>query len=534
MDPDHEHLLVIRAVEDPDPSPFGERLRVAPQEVVVELLGRGLLEGHDLAALRVDPRHHVLDRPILAGGVHSLEDHQQSMASLAHSNSWDDFNSSTEAWRSSSATTFAFGPRTPASRPSSTRCSWSRSAGPPGRTVSSSMTALSSFTINLPSDITVDFRPRSAKARRTPRPGRARWSRPTGCGPENRAEFSRAPLRRRRPAGNHGRAPGGAPPPPSPLPPPSLPFPPPPPPPPPLLPPPLPPRPPPPPPPFPSSSPPLLPPPSPLPLPPPPNNALEPRTSSYCSPTPLPPPPPPPPPPSPPPPPLPPPPFPPPPSFLPPALLLPSLPPPSPSPPPPIPTLSPSLPSLLLPASYPPPPLPSSIPPLPPSSPLPLPPPPPPAPPGARPWLPAGRRRRRGAREKSARPRGPSPRAASTTGPPGRVEGSAYAWAPRRAESRPGMTDGRLEREARQGRHRRTHGPSGGARPPGAPGHRLDHHDWLRSGATHAKEVAEEELRSFVDDLKAPRSCCGPATPMPYSCSSRAWMPPARTGPSST
>ncbi len=27
--------------------------------------------------------------------------------------------------------------------------------------------------------------------------------------------------------------------------------------------------------------------------------------------------------------------------------------------------------------------------------------------------------------------------------------------------------------------------------------------DWLRSGATHAKEVAEEELRSFVDDLKA-------------------------------
>ena len=76
MDPDHQHLLVVRAVEDADPAALGQGPRVPPEEVVVELLGRGLLEAEDLAALRVDARHHVLDRAVLAGGVHRLEDQQ--------------------------------------------------------------------------------------------------------------------------------------------------------------------------------------------------------------------------------------------------------------------------------------------------------------------------------------------------------------------------------------------------------------------------------------------------------------------------
>ena len=47
MHPNHEHLLVVRPVEDADLAARGEPLRVSPQEVVVELLGRGDLEAVD-------------------------------------------------------------------------------------------------------------------------------------------------------------------------------------------------------------------------------------------------------------------------------------------------------------------------------------------------------------------------------------------------------------------------------------------------------------------------------------------------------
>ena len=50
-----------------------------PEEVMVELLGRGLLERGDLAALRVHPGHDVLDGAVLAGGVHGLEDHEERL-----------------------------------------------------------------------------------------------------------------------------------------------------------------------------------------------------------------------------------------------------------------------------------------------------------------------------------------------------------------------------------------------------------------------------------------------------------------------
>ena len=72
----HERLLVVAAVEDADVAAVGQHLHAAPEIVVVEILGGGRLEGDDLAALRVDAGHDVLDGAVLAGGVHGLEDEQ--------------------------------------------------------------------------------------------------------------------------------------------------------------------------------------------------------------------------------------------------------------------------------------------------------------------------------------------------------------------------------------------------------------------------------------------------------------------------
>jgi hypothetical protein len=42
VDADHEHVLVVRAVEDADPAPLRQRAHVAPQEIVIQLLVRRL------------------------------------------------------------------------------------------------------------------------------------------------------------------------------------------------------------------------------------------------------------------------------------------------------------------------------------------------------------------------------------------------------------------------------------------------------------------------------------------------------------
>ena len=54
----------------------GRRSCVAPEEIVIELLGRRHLEAVHGDALRVDAAHHVADRPVLAGGVQRLQHHQ--------------------------------------------------------------------------------------------------------------------------------------------------------------------------------------------------------------------------------------------------------------------------------------------------------------------------------------------------------------------------------------------------------------------------------------------------------------------------
>src|SRR4029453_8506587 len=77
-----EDLLVVRTVEDPDAAALGKELHAAPQVVVVEILRGRRLEGVHLAALRIDSGHHVLDRAILAGGVHRLKGEEDGPAVL--------------------------------------------------------------------------------------------------------------------------------------------------------------------------------------------------------------------------------------------------------------------------------------------------------------------------------------------------------------------------------------------------------------------------------------------------------------------
>ena len=82
MHADDQHLLVIGAVEDADPPAFRQTAGRAPEKIVLQFLGARLLEAENLAALRIDPGHHVLDGAVLAGGVHRLKDQQDGIAVL--------------------------------------------------------------------------------------------------------------------------------------------------------------------------------------------------------------------------------------------------------------------------------------------------------------------------------------------------------------------------------------------------------------------------------------------------------------------
>src|SRR2546423_15645613 len=77
MDAHHNHLFIIRAVENAD-SPAGRQAdRRTPEEVMIELVRARRLERMNLAALRIDAAHHVLDDAVLAGGVHALQHYEQ-------------------------------------------------------------------------------------------------------------------------------------------------------------------------------------------------------------------------------------------------------------------------------------------------------------------------------------------------------------------------------------------------------------------------------------------------------------------------
>ena len=57
-----------------------------PQKLVIELFRARRLERMHFAALRVDPGHHVLDRAVLAAGIHRLEDreHRPAVIGVEH------------------------------------------------------------------------------------------------------------------------------------------------------------------------------------------------------------------------------------------------------------------------------------------------------------------------------------------------------------------------------------------------------------------------------------------------------------------
>ena len=59
--------------------PRSGRSRVA-EKIVLQFTGAGMLEAEDLAALRVDPGHHVPDRAVFSCRVHGLENQQHGMA----------------------------------------------------------------------------------------------------------------------------------------------------------------------------------------------------------------------------------------------------------------------------------------------------------------------------------------------------------------------------------------------------------------------------------------------------------------------
>src|ERR1043165_3768319 len=80
MNADDQYLFVVRPIENPDPTALGEASRSAPQKIVLQLLRTRVLEAEDLAALRIDAGHHVLDGTVLSCGIHSLKDDQESIA----------------------------------------------------------------------------------------------------------------------------------------------------------------------------------------------------------------------------------------------------------------------------------------------------------------------------------------------------------------------------------------------------------------------------------------------------------------------
>jgi hypothetical protein len=78
----HEHVLVVRAVEDHDLSVARHLAVHAPQEVVGQVLLRRGLEALDTDALWVEPAEDLADRTVLAAGVHRLQYDEQCLPRL--------------------------------------------------------------------------------------------------------------------------------------------------------------------------------------------------------------------------------------------------------------------------------------------------------------------------------------------------------------------------------------------------------------------------------------------------------------------
>ena len=58
----------------------GRSRRGAPEKIVFQFGGAGMFEAEHLAALRVDPGHHVPDGAVFSRRIHRLKDQQDGMA----------------------------------------------------------------------------------------------------------------------------------------------------------------------------------------------------------------------------------------------------------------------------------------------------------------------------------------------------------------------------------------------------------------------------------------------------------------------
>ncbi len=76
MHTNDQHFFIIGSIEDAYSSTFRQSLRATPEKIVIQLFSTGLLETENLAALRIDTGHHMLDGTVFAGGVHGLENQQ--------------------------------------------------------------------------------------------------------------------------------------------------------------------------------------------------------------------------------------------------------------------------------------------------------------------------------------------------------------------------------------------------------------------------------------------------------------------------
>ena len=77
MHANDQHFLIIRTIEDANPAAFGKAAGAAPEKIMLQFLGAGLLETVNLAPLRIDAGNDVADGSILSGAVHPLKDQQQ-------------------------------------------------------------------------------------------------------------------------------------------------------------------------------------------------------------------------------------------------------------------------------------------------------------------------------------------------------------------------------------------------------------------------------------------------------------------------
>ena len=79
MHADDQHLLVVGPVEDADPPALRQITGRAPEKIVLQFRGAGMFEAEYLAALRIDPGHHVLDGAVFSRRIHRLKNQQDGM-----------------------------------------------------------------------------------------------------------------------------------------------------------------------------------------------------------------------------------------------------------------------------------------------------------------------------------------------------------------------------------------------------------------------------------------------------------------------